>query len=351
MSDQTIHCKNCDHPLEEAYKYCPECGQKAKDELTISVLFSNTISNYFSVDARFFASFLPLLFRPGYLPRKFVEGKRLKYLHPAQFYLFISVVFFFLLSFVTRDQQDAFDKTIRGSFDGSDQIDSTDMTAFDSLKMDKVFNVSKELEFGDSLDLFTQAEMDTIIENVSDSSGINILRGKNNLDSLIDADAPLDEKLKALGYKEGSAKWKKKMYTQMLKIYEKRGGGLLTAFYDTIPIAMFFLLPIYALLLKLLFYKKGHFAHHLVFSFYFFSFLFTVFSILLLADLIYPFPNWIDWLIVLGTGIYLLLAIKRFYEVRLTEAFLRTTVVSFLYLLFVVPTSIVILSVVSFLIY
>lgn len=105
MYDEVLKCKNCGHLLGEGDSFCSQCGQSTKDALTVKVLFSNTISNYFSVDARFFVSFIPLLFRPGYLPRKFIEGKRLKYLHPAQFYLFISIVFFFLLSIEASKQQ------------------------------------------------------------------------------------------------------------------------------------------------------------------------------------------------------------------------------------------------------
>ena len=102
MSVELKDCKNCEQPFDDAYEYCPHCGQKDKDELTIGLLFYNTISNYFSFDARFFKSFIPLLFKPGYLARKFIEGKRLLYLHPAQMYLFISVVFFFLFNFLVR---------------------------------------------------------------------------------------------------------------------------------------------------------------------------------------------------------------------------------------------------------
>ncbi|MDC6469138.1 DUF3667 domain-containing protein [Flavobacteriaceae bacterium] len=83
--------------FESSFQFCPYCGQKSNDELTIGLLFYNTISNYFSFDARFFKSFFPLIFRPGYLANRFIAGKRLMYLHPAQLYLFISVVFFFLL--------------------------------------------------------------------------------------------------------------------------------------------------------------------------------------------------------------------------------------------------------------
>ena len=93
MSKTIINCKNCEKEFEEGFEFCPHCGQKAKDDLTIGVLFYNTISNYFSFDARFLRSFIPLMFRPGYVARRFVEGKRLQYLHPAQYYLFVSVIY------------------------------------------------------------------------------------------------------------------------------------------------------------------------------------------------------------------------------------------------------------------
>lgn len=344
-----LFCKNCNHPLEEENNYCSECGQRAKDELTIGVLFGNTISNYFSVDARFFVSFLPLLFKPGFLPRQFIEGRRLKFLHPAQFYLFISVVFFFLLSFETRKQQQAFDESVKEGFTVS--VDSAERQKIDSIKNAAIKNAFAENEIYSDSVTFTEADLDSILQNTSYDPTEFIADGQSELDSLIAINASVDEKIKAMGYKEGKANWKKKLYVQALKVYEKRGGGLLEAFYDTIPIAMFFLLPIYALLLKLFFYRKGRFSHHLVFSFYFFSFLFTVFSIMLLANFIYPIPNWIDWLLILGTAVYLIVGISRFYEIRISEAFIRATAVSFLYFLFVIPTSVIIISVVSFLIY
>lgn len=100
----TNQCKNCEKTIDDSYEYCPYCGQEAVDNLTFGVLFSNTIENYFSIDARFFRSFGTLMFKPGVLARRFVDGKRLKYLHPAQFYLFISVVFFFLFLLVLEKQ-------------------------------------------------------------------------------------------------------------------------------------------------------------------------------------------------------------------------------------------------------
>ncbi len=57
------------------------------------------------------------MFRPGYLARKFIEGKRLLYLHPAQYYLFVSVVFFFLFSFQAREYTQKVDRVLKKEFD------------------------------------------------------------------------------------------------------------------------------------------------------------------------------------------------------------------------------------------
>ena len=133
-------CQNCETPIKEEHKYCPECGQKTDEKLTLKILFNNTISNYFSIDARFFKSFIPLMFRPGFVARKFVEGKRLKYLHPAQYYLFVSVVFFFIFSFKVREYNAAADKVIKKGYEIEKNQDSLNVNPIDSTVVADVVN-------------------------------------------------------------------------------------------------------------------------------------------------------------------------------------------------------------------
>ena len=117
-------CKNCEKQFDSSFDYCPYCGQEAADNLTIGVLFSNTIENYFSIDARFFRSFLPLMLKPGVIARRFVDGKRLKYLHPAQAYLFISVLFFFIFSFSVRQADNQVNEALEKGFETEIGLDS-----------------------------------------------------------------------------------------------------------------------------------------------------------------------------------------------------------------------------------
>ncbi len=172
------------------------------------------------------------------------------------------------------------------------------------------------------------------------------------VDSLMAADAETIEVYKAMGMDENAGAITRKFYEQSLKFYKQRNGGqILQAAYDTIPIALFILLPIFALILKILFYKHGSYSHHLVFSFYFFSFLFTVFSLILIINYIWDVPNWIDWLFVLSTYFYLYLAIKRFYKQGRFLSFFKTGLTSFVYLMIVIPIAIIIISMVGFLFY
>ena len=163
MNTHQSSCQNCERPYQEGYQFCPHCGQKTNDELTIGVLFYNTISNYFSFDARFLKSFIPLMFRPGYLASKFLEGKRLLYLHPAQMYLFISVIFFFILSFSTRELVSKANEMNQKVVD-SDEMAIADsiIKAPDSVQIEKIMTPIKQnknllglkdadLEFTDSI--------------------------------------------------------------------------------------------------------------------------------------------------------------------------------------------------------
>ncbi|NNK11967.1 MAG: DUF3667 domain-containing protein [Flavobacteriaceae bacterium] len=358
MTD-TTRCKNCDSTLEPNYEFCPNCGQEVSDQLTFGILFSKTISDYFSVDARFFRSFIPLMFKPGVLARKFVDGKRLSYLHPAQFYLFISVLFFFLFSVNIRKADNEMSEALKK---GMDQVPSeivTDSIRFssqDSIQLAKakdmlIKNKDKWGISDDDMNTIDSVMTETAENPGGMNTGMTFDFDKKVLDSLIAIDAPQNEKLKAMGMEDDASGLSRRFYEQMLKFYVQRGGGILTTFFDTIPIAMFLLMPIFAILLKIFYWKRGSFAHHMVFSFYFFTFLFTAFCIVILANKIFEVPIWLEVLLAFSYLLYLILALRNFYRSSWLGAIIKANMISFVYMLIILPVAFVGIVFMAFMLY
>ncbi len=343
-------CKNCEQIFDSSYEYCPHCGMEATDNLTVGVLFSNTIENYFSIDARFFRSFLTLMIRPGVLARRFVDGKRLKYLHPAQFYLFISVVFFFIFSFTVRKADTEVSEAIKKSFKQEISLDSITVNA-DSLDIEEARNALKKNQKVIGLSDEELVALDSVMTSDSGMANISLGFERKLLDSLIAVGATEHQKLEAMGMEEDTNAFGRRFYTQILKFYEKQGGGILQVLFDTIPIAMFLLLPFFAVFLKIFYWKPATFAHHLVFSFYFFTFIFTSFCVMLLVNKVWEIAIWIEVLICFSFVLYLILALRNFYRSSWLGAFLKASVISFLYMLIIVPVAAMGIIMVAFMLY
>ena len=92
-SDKT--CLNCGHQVEDTF--CSYCGQK-NVELHDSFfhLATHFITDYFHFDSKLRRSIVPLLFKPGYLPRLYLKGERASHINPVGTLIFLSAIFFIL---------------------------------------------------------------------------------------------------------------------------------------------------------------------------------------------------------------------------------------------------------------
>ncbi len=113
------------------------------------------------------------------------------------------------------------------------------------------------------------------------NSNVNFGYNTKVLDSLIKVGASEEEMIRSIGISENPNMFQRAFAKQIIKFHKQEGGGIVQAFFDSIPIALFFLLPIFAFILKLFYWRKGRFSYHLVFSFYYFSFLFIIMGILI----------------------------------------------------------------------
>ena len=261
MTNNQNNCQNCEKSYDEGFQFCPHCGQKTNDELTIGVLFYNTISNYFSFDARFFKSFIPLMFKPGYLAKEFIKGKRLLFLHPAQMYLFVAVIFFFIFNFYVRESREVLDKNMQDVLASrTEKIKETDtISSKDSLNVEALLKPLKENSkiLGLDEDAINAIDSLSAIKVPKKNIGTSFSFNEEEIDSLIAIGASDKELYIAMGMEVEDGFIKRKIYAQILKFYKTMGlGQIYQTFIDSIPLAMFFLLPIFAFLFKLFFYRK-----------------------------------------------------------------------------------------------
>jgi hypothetical protein len=109
MENPHRSCLNCNHDLEATYRFCPSCGQETRDtERSLGDFLHHFAKDYFTFDSKIIKSFKPLVFNPGFLTREFFAGKRATYIPPLRMYLFVSIMFFLILSWLTPSSDEQF---------------------------------------------------------------------------------------------------------------------------------------------------------------------------------------------------------------------------------------------------
>jgi ribosomal protein L32 len=87
------HCENCGTELRG--HYCSNCGQAAIDyRRSFRHVIIDVLDSFLNWDSKFVRTIGLLLWRPGWLTNQFVDGRRVRFLHPLRLYLLVSIVFF-----------------------------------------------------------------------------------------------------------------------------------------------------------------------------------------------------------------------------------------------------------------
>lgn len=97
LPQKAQQCPNCEQALQ-GEAYCPNCGQKNDlRRITLWNFISESLSNFFAIDGRFFHTFRQLFSAPGKVPKDFLHGKRNRYMNPIRVYFLSSLLLLFVL--------------------------------------------------------------------------------------------------------------------------------------------------------------------------------------------------------------------------------------------------------------
>lgn len=342
----TQHCLNCQSELNEGDVFCSNCGQRVDNNvLKIKVIWTEFYENYLSLDTRLGRSIVPFLFKPGFLTKEFVQGRRVSYLNPFRFYLFISIFFFFTLGLVVNQQTDqAKAQLLRNAGEKKDQV-GTVMEAIDSL------NISDSLLNQDQLDSIIAANglqeqlniTQSTEEEETQKKGVFVNLDDGGLKYNVDLSQlkPIqkyrydfnytDESLlDSIGY-TGTNSLRRRMALQTIKLYRSDTKSVLSFMIGNLSFAMLVLIPSMALLL-LLFYRKNRmpFVAHLIHSFHLHTLFLFIYGIALIGMYFYDYTPFLV-LTFLLTTVYMLFSLKRVYNKGWKASIFRVLFVGFFY--------------------
>lgn len=377
-------CSNCKAPLNGAY--CSQCGQSAESTIKYFwLVVLHLLDDIFSFDSRASRTLLPLITRPGFLTNEYIQGRRVHYVPPLRLYFFISIIFFITLKFFT-----AYENTnvINIRADENVVLQVTNYVSELERQRDSLLteeNQKQQLESEElillkqNLDKFTLYKKDLTEENnrvqqaiaeelvllellIIDSGEplnvnnqeryghltrqlakvrigekVNLLSIGNRSDGTIHFPALSPEKNIILN------DFAKRLEEKASQVVEGDSGPLLEEAIDKFPPLMFVLLPIFAALLKVMyFFTKRLYLEHLTVALHSHSFVFITILLLEIIDIIQGqmASNW-QWLItsldILSYGlfawipVYLFIMLKRVYKQGYILTALKYLVLGVLY--------------------
>jgi hypothetical protein len=250
---------------------------------------SETFESFTHADSRLWRTLWLLISKPGFLTVEFLEGRRARYLPPFRLYLVLSVVLFLAAAAVNH-------KTV---------IIGVGLTTSDSGSVEGV-----------------QLETARAADETPAQRAERLCAGAN--------------------FEVGSKSWEPRFREGCRKLVLDGGKAFIENFYHNLPRALFLLLPIMALVMKLLYWRR-YYVEHLLFFIHNHAFTFVLFTLFTLGTAI---SSW-TWLIVLYVlivlfypPIYTYRAMRRVYPQRRWITRLKFVALACAYLVFVVAIAI-----------
>lgn len=287
---KSVTCKNCQYQFDGIDNYCPNCGQENHSHhAPFKHIFIELIESLTHFDTKFFATVKALFLKPGLLTKDYIEDKRARYVPPVRLYIFVSFIFFFLLSLLSSGNNEKI------SFNDPNQ---------------KVGGINLSISRHDDV-------QDSIVSILQKEQSVT----NAMVDSMVTIKFPNEGWLAKLYHKQS-------IRAKLGVITMKDLGH---AYIKHIGVLVFVLMPIFALFLKILYLRgKRLYIEHLIFSVHFHTFIFVVF---ILTTLLYSVTNGSEWSLLpcFVIPVYSLFALRKVYENTWFKTIVKSILLSIAY--------------------
>ena len=331
----STQCLNCGTALKGPF--CYYCGQPDKNFMRFfPALLREFMEDFLELDSRFTRTMKPLLFLPGKLTRDYLDGKRFRYTPPLRLYIFSSMAFFILAAMLAGDVITIDSGGLADS--GIGTVLSTD--AADPEKLEKI------REALDQVDPGLAKELDLANEAVGDDDVININGEPWNKET-----NPVIIPL-VPDFVNNWVNDEIEESPQKGKEIEANPNLIIDKVFDVLPVTMFVLLPLLALLFKFWYlFARKYYIEHLILALHNHSFVFVIFLLSMLSDSVAGWlepsetgpvttaVSWISTAILAWIPVYFLLSLKRVYRQGWTMTLAKFFIISLSYLILLTLTA------------
>ena len=402
-------CANCGARLEG--RYCADCGQLDQPlRIPVHRFLAQSFTEFFGLDGRVWATLGVLLFKPGKLTAAFLAGQRQHYLRPLRVYLSATLVFFVLLALLdpVGRLRDEFEGGVASDSMVVVAVHLADVEAEIAGEPDRIVRAEREADSlrasldslvrtaapggvgvegvtADSLgaviaqgvaDSTYEAVFEDLVDDVTDAAGgvaevrerVRERTAEYELEAALLRALPPDSTVRLADVHAARAQiypedndyinlpeWMVRSES-VRRLNAARTGedaaDAMTAFVrdsvGKVPTVLFLILPVFALLLKLLYVRRGwYYSEHLVFGLHTHAFTFVVFSVVALLaafgggagwavtetpEVTSSNPGWLSALLVSSIPVYFVVAQKRVYGQGWIKTVLKSLVLGWLYL-------------------
>jgi hypothetical protein len=335
---ETRRCANCRTSL--VGPYCALCGQPVDvHRHGIWKLLHEVAENIFSFDSRIMRTFAALLFVPGELSIAFREGRTQRFVPALRLYLFVSLIFFVLMS-ISNIAVMQFEVTIEKGPDVNAVVTDAmreGMDAKDRAEVQAAINEARRRADALRVEGKTNEHFSTKVHFFQPIGSVQSKLTPQQREQLM---KQLSAPPKPVNPRPGQSQFELKLDAQVfhaMRVLATNPAALNGPLTTWIPRVLFLLLPIYALLMALFYVrkrKKVFLVDHFVFSLNFHTFAFALLTIAVFAAQVIE-GEWLGWTALGLLAVYGLIAMKRFYRQNWFWTSLKFVTVSFFYLFFV----------------
>jgi hypothetical protein len=347
------NCLNCNAHVYG--RFCHICGQEnVEPKESVWHLVSHFFQDITHFDGKFFSTLRYLIFKPGFLSREYMLGRRQSYLNPIRMYVFTSAIFFlFFFSLVPQKEIDSdsirgqkqkvtdLQKTITGlqtqqTFVKDTVLKNTILKAIVKMtpQLDQAKTRLRELEYKDSVRTARRKHrIDSTLVAEQTKKGnqevVSILEMQFNTVMGYDTVQSLLPPEKRDGY------WRRLTKRKGIDVSAKAiddndsfSRTIMDKFLHTLPQLLFLSLPAYTFLLWLLYrrQKNYYYANHAIYTIHFFCFTFIMTFFMQLGNRYFPESNLvtvINTILFLLTFFYQYKSMRVFYQQRRGKTILK----------------------------